>query len=152
MKLKKVFWTIVILILLYHISWFGVSIFKYNNYTEGFQVTENGKYLRSENGYHLSVKKPSYLSYTGNLAITNDKDDLSIIIWPLLNGDYEYGLQILDTESGVTYNIRVDSKLNYLNKENSSEMDKNKVVKLIDQRKPEIKKMLKTAKSVWEQL
>lgn len=147
-KYKKILIIFVSLILLYNLAWVGVFYLKYTPYTENIPKRENGIYLLSERGYHYSVKKPSYLSFTGNLAITNDEDDLSLIIWPLLTGGYEYGLQILG-ENNNFYSVMVDSDMNYLDDENSESMDKDLVNSLINKRAVEIEALKSEVNRIW---
>jgi len=145
---RRVILVIVFLIATYHLAWLGVYYIKYNPYTENIPQTESGVYLLSKDGYHYSVKKPSYLSFTGNLAITNEKDDLSLIIWPLLTGGYEYGLQILG-DNNTFYSFVVDSELNYLSDKNSETMDKELMKNLKEERKREIEELISEVQRIW---
>lgn len=147
-KYKKTWFVLVGLIILYNLSWLGVYYLKYDPYTEDIPKTENGKYILKDNGYHFSVKKPSYLSFTGNLAVTNNKDDLSLIVWPLLTGGYEYGLQILGPDN-TYYSVMIDNKLNYLDEKDIEPVDKDRINELLKENKSEIKKIMSEAKRVW---
>ncbi|MBA4538844.1 hypothetical protein H1Z61_17380 [Bacillus aquiflavi] len=147
-KYKKIIVALTILIVLYNISWFSVYFFKYHSYTKNFPITENGKYLLEKDGYYFSVKKPDYLSYTGNLAITNKTNDLSIIIWPLLTKGYEYGLQMTSDDQTI-YHIIVDSDLKYVDDKNSKFIDKTVANKIIKDNKTEIEAMVSKAHNIW---
>ncbi|UAC48328.1 hypothetical protein K6959_17700 [Bacillus aquiflavi] len=101
-----------------------------------------------KDGYYFSVKKPDYLSYTGNLAITNKTNDLSIIIWPLLTKGYEYGLQMTSDDQTI-YHIIVDSDLKYVDDKNSKFIDKTVANKIIKDNKTEIEAMVSKAHNIW---
>jgi len=70
-----------------------------------------GVYILSHNGYTYSVKMPYYLSFTGNLAVVNNENESSLIVWPSLFGENEYGISIVaENEIGEkrTYEMFVD--------------------------------------------
>src|SRR5699024_8822824 len=77
-----------------NLFWLSFYFIKYGSYTKSIPKHESGTYLLVTDQYDLSVKKPSYLSFTGNLAITNKEDDLSLLIWPTVGKNEEIGLQI----------------------------------------------------------
>lgn len=145
MKKYKIIFTVGIALLVsYHLVWFSIYYLKYSPYTENIPKTENGKYVLQENDYYFSVKKPSYLTLTGNLAVMNEKENLSLIIWPLLTGGYEYGLQILD-DDGVQYSVMIDSDSNYLVDDSSGDLNETHMNKLIETKRAEIEEIMSEA-------
>ena len=68
--------------------------------------------MMDKEGFTYGVKFPDYLTLTGNLSISyppEEEQDLftdGLIIWPLRNGNYEYGV-ILEYE-GIQHLIYID--------------------------------------------
>jgi len=58
--------------------------------------------------YHYSVKKPIYLSFTGNLSVVH-LEEIDLIIWPIWNGEFEYGIRL--TDGNITREIMLDRTL-----------------------------------------
>lgn len=131
-----------------NLFWLSFYFIKYGSYTKSIPKHESGTYLLVTDQYDLSVKKPSYLSFTGNLAITNKEDDLSLLIWPTVGKNEEIGLQIKNSE-GVFYSVLLDSNLNYDEKNNDSDLSQPLIESLINKRKSEINDMYSYAKSTW---
>ncbi|WP_261807300.1 hypothetical protein [Lapidilactobacillus luobeiensis] len=144
---KIIAYTLLALVLLLNAAWFGVYHFKYAVYTQNIPKT-HGVYLKTTPKYNLSVKKPAYLSFTGNLAIANPEDDLAFVIWPSLVGDSKIGLQLTD-KNHVTYSIRVNDQLEYLPKKTDDELPTKFVNQLIRSRRSEIDEMFKYATQYW---
>lgn len=65
------------------------------------------------------VKKPTYLSFTGNLYIVSDDDVISIIIWPsfMCKNAREIGL-ILQND-GAKYMVYVNNNMEYCSDKNA---------------------------------
>ena len=76
--------------------------------------------MKQEEGYTYGVNSPSYLSHVGNLFITEEitvEEDGSsnatcdLLIWPLRNGGYEFGVSILSGTVKGSDNVSVDMML-----------------------------------------
>jgi len=131
---KRYKWIIVILItfILINIIWY-INYSMYSPYKEGYQKFKTC-YNRSNKEYEFTVKQPAYTSFTGNLAIANKRDTLSIIIWPglFMTQPFEYGAIIYDEESQHGYMLYVDENMNYLETEkNQLSPDEIKNAKLV---------------------
>lgn len=62
-----------------------------------------------EDGYNYSLKLPTYLSWTGNLAITEENIDYALIIWPgVLGGEEEIGFFLI--HESTEYQIELTNK------------------------------------------
>lgn len=151
---KKVIIIIVIIILvlfgLYNITWYQITHEKYDNFSEQMEKTFGKTYVKPfytsyssfEKGYGYKVKYPDYLSYTGNLAITNNKDT-TLIIWPSIFSEEnnEYGVIIQDNEKG--YQIMIDKKANPIEEIYEDES------KVLKEKKEEIRDLLNKANEKW---
>ena len=62
----------------------------------------------------LTIDPPSYFSFTGNYAIS-DNGSLSVIIWPkpFMIGAPKYGVSIYDNNNGIIYRFYVDKCYKY---------------------------------------
>ncbi|MHC5269215.1 hypothetical protein ACYSNO_08555 [Enterococcus sp. LJL98] len=98
--------------------------------------------------YDLNVAMPSYLTFTGNLAITNKNDDLSFIIWPSIGATPEIRLQILGSD-GVIYSVILDQSLNYDSEKKPSDMSKEQIHQLIIDRRTKMDEKYDDAKKSW---
>lgn len=102
---------------LYSFIWYQIIHQKYDPYIKGMHPTYEGRWEQfflnifdvQENGFQYSVLYPGFLSYTGNLAISDKTDTFSVIIWPSFCGETEYGAMIQNNK-GV-YQIMVDENL-----------------------------------------
>jgi len=107
------------MIALYTILWYGNSQLVFSKYEkEDFQESPVGSgKIKKIGEYVLIVKKPDYGTFTGNLGITGQNSNVSIIIWPSLFKDTNYGLIIGDGEE--VSHIEVDEKFSVLDKNNT---------------------------------
>ena len=95
---------------MYNVFWFISVQYKYKDYLEDVPE-EMGVHVQFDERDNVTynVKKPDYLSFTGNLGIS-DKEGLSLIIWPsLLKSDFAYGVRI-QNDTG-THEIYINEKL-----------------------------------------
>lgn len=115
---------VIYIFIMVNIVW-GVWVHKtYTKYINAFDgIAEKSEFssllgseYRIDNKYILLVKKPDYLSREGNLSITymvEDGDEYpinnSIVIWPLKNEEYEYGVTLINEYN--MYNVYVDENL-----------------------------------------
>ena len=166
MKKMKLIWKILIgllaAFLLWNLVWFGYTHMKYAPYKEAVGYDEQrGWYFRDEDDYVFSVTTPDYLSFTGNLSITqvweysNDGKILNesicdMLIWPLMNGEYEYGVSIgVKTEDGeglISNNFYLDSKMQPIDILTDEQQ------KLLDENADEIAVLYQKAKKMWPEL
>ncbi|WP_138203003.1 hypothetical protein [Haloimpatiens lingqiaonensis] len=141
---KKIILFIIAIFAALNISWFLITTIKYNKFVKAVPKNEYGFYaMTKEDGYTYSVKKPDYLHYTGNLAVTNNKNNDLLIIWPRITGGYEYGLILQENEGG--YNIYVDK--------NMKPIDINKddphAIEMIEEHKVGVEALISRANKMW---
>lgn len=126
-KAKKVVLIIAIIVLLfgiYNLLWYFTTQSKYTNYSEGMDefVANKSYVLNPGNGYLYNVKYPDYLTFTGNLAVADENNEVSLIIWPSFYGEDEYGIRI--TTNDDSYEIMIDKDMKSV--ENNDILDKYK--------------------------
>lgn len=122
--------------------------FERSDYTRPF----GSSYVTSKDDYDYNIKYPDYLQFSGNLAITNDPDTLSLIIWPqpFKSGEYEVGAIIYDEERGRSYYIYLNSELNAdLERYNLSDEEELIFSDVVSKRKDEINGMYSLAEREW---
>ncbi len=142
-KLKLIISAIILSLLTYHILWFI-------NYQ---QFSKPGGYLKGYRNYSkevdnliISYKPPTYPSFSGNYAVTSDKGEITIIVWPkrLFRNETRIGLMIYDEVSEKGYNFYVNQNLDYNEKlSNLDEIKKKEAQELQVKKKEKIKKFLK---------
>lgn len=131
---------ICLLFVLYNIIWYFAIQSKYSEYSKNMdEFIPNRSYvLDGEDGYLYNVKNPDYLSFTGNLGISNNNNEVSLIIWPSFFGEAKYGIKI-DTIDD-SYEIIIDREM----KAEVSEDDK-----IIEKYKEEIERLFQKADERW---
>lgn len=121
---KKVFAVaggILALFVLLNIVWFIWRGVKYGSFTDGMEKSVWDtvlvpRYILSDSeGYDYAVKYPDYLTFTGNLSVGMPASDNSpftdsLIIWPLLDGSYEYGVLLYEGEDAYQIYIDMEEK------------------------------------------
>jgi hypothetical protein len=136
-KLKKhkkiiliVFVVILFLFCVVNVFWYAFRDVEYSRYTENMEESACSSFIvpdyigKDDDGFTYSVAYPTYLGFTGNMAVSfpsaDDENPYtdSLIIWPLLKGGYEYGA-ILYIDN-VQYQIYVDKNGNAINEEDDS--------------------------------
>lgn len=142
-KGKKIIILLMVICLLfgvYNLIWYFTTQVKYSTYSENMdEFIPNRSYvLEGEDGYLYNVKYPDYLSFTGNLGVSNNNNEVSLIIWPSIFGEDKYGLKI-DTIDD-SYEIIIDREM----KAEVSEDDK-----IIEKYKEEIEKLFQKADERW---
>jgi hypothetical protein len=147
MKKKK--WIIglsilALLFIIWNLLWYLTVSTTYNQLTENISKDQHNDFFLEKGGYSYYVVKPSYLTWTGNLTITNLDTDNSIIIWPSVFDDsFEYGLLVHVGDSGESVmGIKVDEKLRSIESDPDSE-------KIINDNKNELELIMSEAKSFW---
>lgn len=103
---------------------------------------QHGDFFLEKDEYSYYVDKPIYLSWSGNLTITDLESDNSVIIWPsFLDDNYEYGVLVhIGGEASV--GITVDEELKPIESDPDSE-------KIINDHKSELELLMSEAKRFW---
>ena len=164
MKKKMLFTVIGVLVSIFtiwNIFWFS---FMNKTYKPLLDAVNNQGHTVGENscaydGYRYSVFQPSYLSFTGNLSMSIYDDEniedgetmSSLLIWPKINGEYEYGVSLrvfeIDSEkdgfSFESYSFLLDEKMEPLKELNPVEKE------IYEQEKETIKSMYEKAYNMW---
>ena len=132
---------LVLIFAIWNITWF---VFMNNTYEPLLDAVNSQEHLVLEDscvydGYRYSVFPPSYLSFSGNLTISIYDDEniedgetrSSLLIWPKINGEYEYGISLrvfdIDSEkdgfSFESYSFILDEKMEPLKELNPVEKE-----------------------------
>lgn len=117
-KISRLIAVILVLGILSGVSWFAWSRQKYGQYIGGMEKSVFYTFLTprydsfDRDGYDFGVKYPDVLTLTGNLSITShwpeDRFNDVLIIWPKVNGDYEYGVILYDEEE--SYQVEINER------------------------------------------
>ncbi|MDI3311847.1 MAG: hypothetical protein QJR05_10545 [Thermoanaerobacterium sp.] len=141
-NIKKILIIIVSIFAVWNLSWFLITTIKYHKFIEAIPKNKYGVHVKIEDGYQFNVKKPGYLSFTGNLGVTKPESMDGLIIWPLLFGGYEYGVRL--QKDGEVYEIYVDENMNPINKDDAV------AIQQVEQNKAEIERMISKANEIWQ--
>ncbi|MEG2289307.1 MAG: hypothetical protein RSA29_04020 [Clostridium sp.] len=134
---------ILVAFIILNASWFLIISVKYNKYVKDLPKFDLSSYgAKKEDGYNYHVKKPDYLHYTGNLAISNSEKGEFLIIWPLLSGGYKYSITIQD--NGVSYYIYVDENMNPVEKDDTDSS------RIFQEHKASFESLLSKANEMWQ--
>lgn len=162
-KFLKVLSVILILFLVYNVVWAVLILPKYKGFKDAVGYDDQRKiwYCR-EGDYTYGVSAPGYLSFTGNLSVSAvvkvDKDgemknesDCSIIIWPKINGEYEFGVSIgvrnEENKKLITnYEFIIDEEMQPI--ETLADEEK----QIFDENIESVVEMCKLAKEKWSEL
>lgn len=142
-KISVVIKVILLLFVAYNIVWYLFSYSKYSKYEKDFkEIADSGvKIYVDEEEYQYSVKKPGYLSWVGNLAITDNNLENSVIIWlDSIGSDITSGVMIVD-ENNEVMQIEMKDKTTALDKRNQ---------KIVDSYNDEISKLYDKARDIWK--
>jgi hypothetical protein len=133
-----------LLFIMWNLLWYLTVSTTYNQLTENISKDQHGDFFLEKDGYSYYVEKPIYLSWAGNLTITNLESDNSIIIWPsFFDDNYEYGVLVHIGDTGETsVGITVDEELKPIENDPDSE-------KIISDNKSELELLMSEAKSFW---
>ncbi len=115
--IKKAFKNKVLVILLavlflfgiWNLAWYVITTHRYSSFMENIPKNEWGLYFIEKDGVMYSVKKPDYLSWTGNLGVVDRAKNEALIIWPSISGRYKYGIRIL--KDGVGHQFYVNENM-----------------------------------------
>ncbi|WP_461205842.1 hypothetical protein [Clostridium sp. DL1XJH146] len=140
---KRILLFIILVFVVLNLSWFLITTLKYNKYIKAVPKNEFGLYgIKKEDGYTYSVKKPDYLHYTGNLAVSNMEKGELLIVWPLIFGGYKYGFSIQYAEGA--YEIYVDENMKPINED---DMD---AIQEIEKHKDELEELFSKENEMWQ--
>lgn len=150
--LKIVGIVVVIVFVIYNIIWTSTI----NKIYDPFKKAIGGN-VKNEGGYTYGVTLPKYLSYEGNISISEDinvKDDgfsdatSALIIWPLRNGEYRYGVTLFTgTKDGNSVNYGIDL---YLDENmNLAEQYGKEEIEMYEKFLPKIKILYDLAEETW---
>ena len=132
---------IVIIFSAINLSWLLIITIKYDKYVKATPKNEWGQYVTFKDGYTYNTKKPGYLHYTGNLAVTNYDSSAILIIWPLISGGYKYGFRI--QEDGVAYEIYVDGNMKPIYQ------DDKEAIQVVEKSKADLEELFAKANKMW---
>ncbi|HAK42009.1 MAG TPA: hypothetical protein DCM59_03915 [Clostridium sp.] len=139
---KKILIFIILVFVVLNISWFSITSIKYNKFVKDLPKFGPGlSYSTLKDGYNYNVKKPNYLSYTGNLGVSNSEKGEFLIIWPLIFGGYKYNISI--QRDGIVYSFYVDENMNPLDKDDTNSASN------IEKHKADIDALLSKANEMW---
>lgn len=133
---------ILLLFVAYNIVWYFFSYKKYSKYEQNFkEIADSGvKIYVDDEEYQYSVKKPGYLMWDGNLAITDNNLENSVIIWlDSFGSDITSGVMIMD-ENNEVMQIEMKDKTTALDKRDQ---------KIVDSYNDEISKLYDKARDIW---
>lgn len=143
---------LLVLFAVYNAVWFAYREIRYSPFTENVPKTY-GVYLTSKDDISYSVSKPSYLSFTGNLALTDEKTTEGLIIWPEFLSGYKYAAVIearTEKENGreipVLAYIMIDKDGNWA--DDSGYFGKREKEKF-NEKQEDIKEWLRLANEMW---
>lgn len=126
---------------LYNLIWYFTTQSKYGNYIDHMDefVANRSYILNPGDGYLYNVKYPDYLTFTGNLGISDDNHLISLIIWPSFIGENKYGVRITDNDN--VYEVMLDKEMKAKESENNE---------IIDKHIGEIQEMFQKADEQWD--
>lgn len=145
LKKNKILFTALVLLLLFgawNLTWYIQTKNRYQPFLASVPENQSGTHsIRKEDGYVYNVKSPGYLTYTGNLGVSNSEKGESLIIWPLISGGYKYGFRL--QRDGQAYEIYVDENMQSIYKGNEEHNQ------LIQKYKPELDNLYARAHEMW---
>lgn len=126
---------------LWNVTWLVMTNNRYSDFLKAVPKSEFGNHILKKDTYVYNVKRPDYLSFTGNLGINNPEKGTALIIWPKITGGYEYGIRI--QAQGKAYEFYLNEQLEPINQSNQQ------TLKLVQKFKPEITLLLGLANEMW---
>lgn len=164
---KAVLLAAIILFILYNVVWSAFAAFRFEPFRKRLgsdldigldKGLGSGVSRIEKDGYTYSVFKPAYLTFTGNLSISEnmfvyvyDQPDetyynVVLIIWPRGINDYEVDVQITEFEPGstvgVSWDMRLDENMNLLD-------DTAENIRLYEKNLDKIEEMYHLAYEMW---
>lgn len=141
-----VFIVLIACLLIYSGIWYFVTHKKYETYTEGLDINETGVlrkilnpvYYSGDGEHEYTVAFPGYLSYVGNLGVSEAQSGMALLIWPSIFGESEYGVILYDEGEEHQIVLKKEGEA-----ENSGEQ------KLVNQYAQNIEELFEFAKKQW---
>ncbi len=155
-KCKKILFAIISVIvtafIIYNIFWVTYVKTIYGAFTENIPE-DKGSILISLDDFSYSVKKPSYLSLTGNLSLIDEKTSDGLIIWPSPIYQNEYAV-IITTDVTEVDGREIPHQCVISIDENGQWADYSNVFgekekMILNERKSDIQMWLKMADDMW---
>lgn len=141
-KLLIILSVLVLLFGLWNIVWFIMTNNRYEAFLSAVPESKHDNHVIEKNGYVYSVKRPGYLSFTGNLAIISSEYKETLIIWPLMDGSYEYGIRV--QKDGQVHELTLDEQLRPIDPNDS------RIASLVADLEPQINALYKKATDMWD--
>lgn len=140
------------LFVIYNIFWMTYVKTTYGEFTKNIPE-DNGCILISLDNFSYSVKKPSYLSLTGNLSLIDEDTGEGLIIWPTLISKNEYAV-IITTDTTEIEGVTMPHQCIISIDENGHWADYSNVFgekekKIVNERQPDIQMWIKKANDMW---
>lgn len=142
----------IVFVLLWNVIW-AANYLKYRQKGEGYENYQN-KFSNVKDGYSYTVKCPDLFSFTGNYAVTNEDNTITLIVWPklFLKGafeEYKMGLQIYDNEMSHGYMFYIDSNLAYIRNENNpfTPEEEETIERLLEKRQEGLREIYQLARN-----
>ena len=156
---KKLIIISIIITLIACLSYTIIWLINYNSYNRFIDESltklhySHNSFVDRSSSTIFGVKKPAFLSFTGNLTCVSDDGTITILIWPSFMSikTNEIGIMISDDVNKSTYMVYVDNNLNFnekLNKEIGYSQEEAKAMRnLIDIHKNSISELFTLAKA-----
>ena len=134
---------VLVIFVVYNLIWAINAYIVYRPYTKQVPKHESGIYAYHNPDLNLTynVRFPDYLSFTGNIGVS-DNDGSGLIIWPGFMGrKYEYGLRI--NENGTVYSIYVDESMNCISQDGEQ-------ISILERNEEKVHHLQKGLNEVWD--
>ncbi len=117
---------LVLLFAIYNLIWYFFSYNVYKSYVKDIpEVGDSGKYVyEDEEDYHYSVKLSGYLSFDGNLSVSEEEIDHALIIW-LESGGKKIKAGVILTVDGEWVQIELKDSMTAAEEEYQYLIDEN---------------------------
>lgn len=128
-----------IIIFIFHICWF-YNYSLYSKFTNGLnELVKFQTFSVLEDGYVYHVKFPSYPTFTGNLAVSLNGSNYTLIIWPSRFENTEYGVMVPIRQDTFT-SIMINRQLEAQNEQDQS---------LVEEHRTQIEDLFQKASNRW---
>lgn len=128
-----------------NIVWVLYREIRYGPLVENVPVNYGVRIISIED-YSYSVTEPQYMSFSGNLSLTNELTDESLIIWPLFPNGYKYAVMLHDADSSKSIFVYVDKNGNFLASTDGS----NESEEIFDKKREQVNEMVTLANDMWD--
>ena len=143
---------LVIAVLLWSLIWY-VNYQRYNEYITVDYNKYGDCYVKKNEKEYYTVSCPAFGTLTGNYAVSNSENTITLIIWPDYIGEvsYTYGMEILNKETKFGYRFYVNEEMQYVESDvsNFSEREKKEIYKFLNGNRTEILYLFSKASKEW---